>query len=283
MPADTPAFVAARTLAEAVEHLAGDEEAVAVSGGTSIGILTGQGLIRPSKLVWLGKVPGLDSISASDGHLSIGAAVTLRQIYRDPQVRTSFPALAKAASVVGNPRVRAVATIGGAIAHGDPRQDVPPALLALGATVQVTGPSGDRQVPLEGFFTGFMETALGEAELITGVSIPVVQGQRSVYSRFTPGSLSDYPTVGVAACVTRDGAAVTGARLALGGVGPTALVISEAATLAGEDDLDRIGRAAAEGVQPVDDRLGSAGYKRAMADVWTRRTLAACMAGSAAG
>ncbi len=282
MAVDGPAFVAARTVAEAVDHLAGDEDAVALSGGTSIGLLAGQGLIQPSKLVWLGRVEGLGSITVADGQFSVGAGVTLRQLAGHPLVRSTFPALATAAGVVGNPRVRAVATVGGAIAHGDPRQDVPPALLALGAAVTVAGPSGDRQVPLEGFFTGFMETALRPGEIITGVSVPIVEGQRSEYRRFTPGSLADYPTVAVAAAVKRDGdGVISSARVALGGVGPTAVVVPAAAALAGRPDagdLGNVGRAAAERSQPVDDRLGSARYKRAMADVWTRRTLAACLA-----
>jgi carbon-monoxide dehydrogenase medium subunit len=279
LPAE-PEFVAARSVDEAVEHLAADEEAVAVSGGTSIGLLTGQGLINPPKLVWLGRIPGLDAVTASEHAVTIGAGVTLLDLARHPLLRQGAPALAKAAGVVGNPRVRAVATVGGALAHGDPRQDVPPALLALGATVTLVGPHGQRHVQLGAFYTGFMETVLQPGDVITAVTVPLVEGRRSDYLRFTPGSAADYPTVGAAVAVTWDASGQpAGAAIALAGVAPTPLLVPAPD---GRLDLEAAALAAAGAARPTDDRLGSASYKRAMAAVWTRRALEACGLGSPA-
>lgn len=101
------------------------EGAVAVGGGTSVGLLLGQWLIEPDALVWLGRIPELRSFTVTDQELVIGSAVTLREVSRHPAVRSSLTALAVAAAIVGNPRIRAVATLGGAMAHADPRQDVP--------------------------------------------------------------------------------------------------------------------------------------------------------------
>lgn len=281
MSAETQAFVVPTTIGEALEQL-GEEDSIALGGGTSVGLLVGQGLIEPTKIVSLAKIDGLGRIDVEAQQMVIGAMVTLRQLAQHPQVRSATPALAKAAGLVGNPRVRAVATVGGAVAHGDPRQDLPPVLMALGAVVRLSGTRGTREVPLEEFFTGFMETVLGPGELITSVVVPVVVGQRSEYLRYTPASAADFPTVGVAAVVSRDGSgAVSGARLALGGVGPTPIFVPEAAALAGATDTDaaieEIARAATSRAEPIDDRLGSAAYKKAMTAVWTRRALRACL------
>jgi carbon-monoxide dehydrogenase medium subunit len=277
-----PKFVAARSLAEAVDHLASDEEAVACSGGTSIGLLVGQGLLVPSQLVWLGRVPGLDSIDVDGGTLRVGAMVTMAQLAEHPVVRSALPAVAAAAAAVGNPRVRAVATVGGALAHADPRQDLPPALLAVRAEVAVVGPTGDRRLPLADLPRGFMDTALEAGELVTTVYVPLVDRRRSCYLRFTPGSVADYPTVGTAASVQWDAnGMLDAARVAVAGVAPVPLVLDVA--VAGDViDLDAAATTVADTASPVDDRLGSASYKRDMAAVWVRRALTACLAAPAA-
>ncbi len=286
MPADDLVFSAPATVAEAVAQLGGDDgEAIAMGGGTSVAMLLKNDLIEPGRIVWLGKIPGLRQLmAASDGTLRIGATVTLRELAAAEPVREHAPALAYAAGQVGNPRVRAVATLGGALVHGDPRQDIPPVLLALEARVRVAGPSGEREIPVAGFHTGFLETALAAGELVTDIIIPAAPGRRSVYARFTPGSEDDYPTVGVAASVVRAGdGRVTRATLALGGVGPAPLLVSRAGELAGRvpgaGDIEAVAAAAEQAADPVDDRLGSARYKKAMAREWTRRALRACLAG----
>lgn len=286
MPAGEPGFAAPATVDEALAELAGAAEPIAVGGGTSVAILLKANLIAPDRIVWLGRVAELRGLAVQpDGALVIGATVTLRELAAAELVRQHAPALAYAAGVVGNPRVRAVATLGGALVHGDPRQDVPPVLLALEARVRIAGPSGPREVPVAGFHTGVLETALADGELVTAVVIPAAPGRRSVYARFTPGSADDYPTVGVAASITRSGGRVTGAVLALAGVGPTALLVPGAAGLAGTgpgaesaaDAIEAAAAAAAQAASPVDDRLGSARYKKAMAREWTRRVLRACL------
>lgn len=281
-------FCSPRTVEEAVSELA-TPGATALGGGTSIGLLLGQRMIEPSKLVWTERVEGLAAIrQRDDGCLELGSALTLLSLHQSSTVREVAPALAEAAGKVGNLRVRAVATLGGALAHGDPRQDLPPVLVALGAAVHLRGPAGEREVPLGQFFTGFLETALGDSELITRVSVPSVPRRRAVYARFTPGSESDYPTVGVAASVVvcPDGV-VTDAVVALAGVGPTVLAVPEvAAALVGSRGdrraVDQAAQAAESAACPSDDQRGSARYKRAMTAVWVRRALGRAVAESAA-
>ena len=261
------AFLVPSTVEAAVEAL-GDAGpgAVALAGGTSIGLLIGQGLLAPSALVWLGRIPELSVLQEEDERMSIGATVTLAALAADPRVRSAAPALADAAASVGNTRVRAVATIGGALAHADPAQDLPPMLLALDAQIQIAGPGGERTIPLDGFFTGFMETGLQPGELIVQVELPPPAG-RATYLKFTPRSQDDYATVGVACRI--DGArAVVG----LAGVAWTPLRLTLPV------DPEAAGSLAAAATDPADDLRGSAAYKRAMTAVWVRRSMAGLLA-----
>ena len=283
MPAADLEFSVPATLAEALAEMAGDEDVIALGGGTSVGLLLKNELIEPRKIVWLGRIPELRSLTVGPGgELVLGATVTLREIAASPLVRNGYPALAHAAGQVGNPRVRAVATLGGALAHSDARQDVPPVLCALEARVRIAGPSGRREVPSAGFHTGFMETVLAPGELITGVVIPTLPGRRAAYARFTPGSAEDYPTVSAAAAVTRDNSgSVTRAVLAVGGAGPVPLLVTGMTALLGpepgETEIEAAARAAEAAARPLDDQRGSARYKKAMAAEWSARALRACL------
>lgn len=291
MPPADLAFSAPATLHEALEELAGAEDVIALGGGTSIGMLLKNDLIAPRKLVWLARIPELRRLAyRSDGpdtrdaggELRIGATVTLRELARSEVVRQKFPALAYAASRVGNPRVRAVATVGGALTHSDARQDVPPILYALQARVRIQSLRGSREMPAHDFHTGFMETALAEDELVTQVVIPAVPGRRAAYGRFTPGSHDDYPTVNAAASIVRDSSGrVTSAELALGGVGSTPLLVGGAASLIGTTpgraEVESAAAAAEAAASPYDDQRGSARYKKAMAREWAARVIRACL------
>jgi len=273
-------FVSPTSVADVLGEL-GDPDAVLVGGGTSLALLTRAGLIEPSRFVSTRNVAALYGISFSGDTIELGAATTLREIGRDPLIRSHAPALAFAASNVGNPRVRAVATLAGAICHGDPRQDLPPVLLATDARIRVASPSGSREIELSSFYTGFMENLLGDDELVTSVLVPVGSATKSNYQRFTPNSADDYPTVAAAVALDIDEAGVVrGARLALGGVDATAVLADEAASslIGAVLDEDRIRTAAAlaaEHCDPTSDNRGSAGYKRDMIGVILRRGLVA--------
>jgi aerobic carbon-monoxide dehydrogenase medium subunit len=281
-PADL-IFSAPATLADALGELAGGEDVIAMGGGTSVGLLLKNDLIEPRKIVWLARIPELRQVAdGTGGELILGGTVTLRELARSEAVRRPFPALAHAAGRVGNPRVRAVATVGGALAHSDARQDLPPILYALQARVRIQSPRGVREVPVAEFHTGFMETVLAEDELVTQVVIPAVAGRRAAYARFTPGSHDDYPTVSAAASIVRDGdGRITSAVLALGGVGRTPLLVPAASGLAGTvpgpHEVQAVAVAAEAAAEPYDDQRGSARYKKAMAGEWATRVLRACL------
>jgi carbon-monoxide dehydrogenase medium subunit len=302
LPTADLAFSAPATLHEALGELAGAEDVIAMGGGTSVGMLLKNDLIAPRKIVWLARIPELrrlayrsdspDSDSPDSdgpgggrdagGELLIGATVTLRELARSEVIRQKFPALAYAASRVGNPRVRAVATVGGALTHSDARQDVPPIMYALQARVRIQSLQGSREIPVHEFHTGFMETVLAEDELVTQVVIPAVPGRRAAYGRFTPGSHDDYPTVSAAASIAADNSGrVTSAVLALGGVGSTPLLVGGAAgligTVPGQAEVESAAAAAEAAASPHDDQRGSARYKKAMAREWAARVIRVCL------
>ena len=246
-------------LDDAIAALASDG-AVALGGGTSTALLMKQGMLSPSRIVTLRQIDGLRGVRPTpDGGLAIGAATTLTELA--DAVRSAYPALAACAEGIGNVRIRNVATVGGALAHADPAQDLPPMLLALDARLVLAGPAGQRTIPLDGFFTGYMETALQPGELIVRVDLPAPAG-RSTYLKFTPRSQDDYATVGVACRV--DGAQ---AVVALAGVAMTPIRLSVGA------DPQSAAEAAAAAADPLDDLRGSADYKRAMTAVCVRRAL----------
>ncbi len=265
MPASE--FLAPAALAEALEALA-VEGALALGGGTALAILLKNRLVEPVRIVWLGRVAELAGVRhLQSGGIELGAATTLAGLSAQPEVAAAYPMLAAAAGGVGNVRVRAVATLGGHVAHADPRQDLPPVLLALGAELVLSSPGGERTLPAEKFFTGYLETALRPGEVVRAIRLPPARpDQRALYTRFTPGSEDDYPTVGVAAAIA-DGQL----RIGLGGVAPTAVLVR----LPGGIEPEAAAEAAAAAADPAGDQRGSAGYKRAMTRLWTRRTLAA--------
>ncbi len=260
---------------------AGDEGKV-VAGGTALVILMMQRLVRPSRLVSLRRVPGLDRIERADGRITIGALATHRDSETSPLVRQYAPVLAETFRQVATLRIRNMATVGGSLAHADPNQDPPVTLMALGARVLIAGPEGERKLPLEEFFVDYYQTALRPTELVVGVDVPVpVPRSGSAFFKFLPRTADDYATVAAAAALTlnRDGVCRE-ARIGLGCLGPTTLRAREAEEiLTGQPMSEPLLAAAAEAarriVDPIADQRGSADYKREMAVVFVRRAIRA--------
>ena len=256
-------------------------EAKLVAGGTALIIMMKQRLVRPSCLISLRSVRGLDRIAQKDGGLSIGGLVTHRELETSALVRRRLPLLAETYRHVATIRVRNMATVGGGLAHADPNQDPPPTLIALGATVKVSSANGSRVIPLEEFFTDYYETVLRPDEIITEIFVPrLAPNSGGAFLKFLPRTADDYATVSAAAVVTLDRAKKTfaDARIALGSVGTTPIRAREAeAVLRGQPVKGEALREAAEkakqAVDPVSDFRGSAAYKREMAGVFVRRAL----------
>ncbi|MFL6570746.1 MAG: FAD binding domain-containing protein [Burkholderiales bacterium] len=258
------------SLREAIALL-GVENARPLSGGTALMLMMKAGVLRPARLVSLRKLK-LDEIRA-DGELRIGAMATLRALERSAQVKAGWPAITRTLRTLSNVRVRNVATVGGALAHADPHMDLPPLLTALNAQVAISGPAGERRVPVEALYAGYLENTLRPGEIITGVTVPALGARRAAYLKCTTRSADDWPAVGIAVLIG-DGEvrAVLGAATDR----PTRLVAAEKALQGKIDDakaLRRAAEAAAEEVQIESDQHGSAAYKKQLIRVYLRRTI----------
>ena len=273
----------ATTLPEALDLAARHgEDAHLVAGGTAFMLLYRQGLLRPGHVIGLRDVPELRGLTKTkDGGLTIGATVTHTQAERSPEVTAYCPALVRTFASVATVRIRNQATVGGNLAHGDPAQDPPSMLIALGAEAVVASVRGERVVPLDELFVDYLTTSLAPGEILRGVRLPALPaGTRATYVKFLPRTQDDYATVSVAA-VLRLGAdgGIEHVRVVLGGVGPTPMRARsvEKALHSAKPDAKRLADAAAlarDDVDPLDDARGSPSYKRDMARVWTRRALA---------
>jgi aerobic carbon-monoxide dehydrogenase medium subunit len=275
-------YAAPRTLDEALavlrEH--GDEARV-IAGGTALVTMMRQRLVRPSYLVSLREIPGLDRIEAANGGVRIGALVTHREVETSPLVRERIPVLAETFHRVASVRIRHMATVGGALAHADPNQDPPVTLIALGARVEIRGAGGRRELPVELFFRDYYESSLEPGEVVIAVVVPQFPAASgAAYVKFLPRTADDYATVAVAATVSleADGERCRAARIALGSVGVTPIRAQSAeALMAGQRFGVEMLKAARESVKsavdPLTDHRGSAAYKREMAAVIAGRAL----------
>jgi carbon-monoxide dehydrogenase medium subunit len=250
-----------------------------MAGGTALVVLMKQMLVEADHLISLDKVPGLSGIRLESDGLHIGALTKHREVETSALVKQHAPLLAKAYSQVATVRIRNVATVGGGLAHADPAQDPPPALMVLGASVKLQSSSGQRTVAVTDLFTDYYETVIQPGELLTELIVPVQPADaKTVYLKFLPRTADDYATVAVAAMAQTSNGNVSNLRVALGAAGPTpvhATAVEQA--LQGKAYSDAAIRSAAEAVagqvDPLDDFRGSSGYKRDMAVVFTRRAL----------
>lgn len=273
-------LVAPRALAEAVQLLAGDDPAVrAMGGGTALMLMMKAGFFRPLRLISLRAVePRHSRIEAeADGTLHIGAMATLAAIEAAPAVAAHAPVITRALRSLSNIRIRNVATLGGHLAHADPHLDLPPVFAALGARLTILGPAGERVLPVEDLFRGYLKTALAPGELIAEIAVPGAAGRRAAYRKVTSRCADDWPALGVAVSLTP-----TGARIFVGAATdkPTRLVAAEVALGAARDAaaISRAGDAAAAEATLIADQHGSAAYKKQLLRVHVRRALTEALA-----
>ena len=260
-----------------------------ISGGTALMLMMKSGVFQPSKLVSLRRVePSFSAFAVSpEGGLEAGALVRLGQLERADAVRAAFPILADTFRVLSNVRVRNVATLGGNLAHADPHMDLAPVLMALGAHVTATGPSGSRAIALADLFRGYYETSLEPDELISALSVPAQAGRRSAYVKCTTRAAHDWPALGVAVSLAVKGGTIEDARIVLSAAveTPTRMAEAEAALKGapiGEDAFRAAGEAAAKAAEVTSDVRGSAPYKTQLVRVNVARALRKAIASEGA-
>ena len=261
-----------------------------MAGGTALVIQMKQRLSQPGHVIGMRRVGSLNAIESTPEGLRIGALCTQRQIENSELVGKEVPLVADTFRKVATPRIRNMATIGGGLVNGDPNQDPPPSLIALGASAVMTSKSGDRVVLLEEFFIDYYETDVQPGEILTNVMVPhAPAGSGSVYLKFLPRTADDYGTVNVAAVVSKEQDGMCkDVRIVLGAAGVTPIRAKDAEdALRGKPLTDENIRAAAvlvkDAVDPLEDFRGSADYKTDMAEVFARRAVEQAMAAIPAG
>ena len=273
-------YHAPSTLEEAIGLLqTHGEEAKVLSGGQSLLPLLKLRLGFATQLVDIGRIPNLEYINEEDGLLKIGGVTRESTLERSGLVRDKYPILFDTARVIADPLVRNRATLGGNLAHGDPRNDHPATMLALGADIVAQGPGGTRVIPVTDFFKGLFETALGEDEILTEVRIPVPAASSGGAYVKLERKVGDFATAATAAQLTlgSDGN-ITSAGIGLTNAGTVPVKATDAESfLVGkaptEEMFAEAGRLAAAAASPSEDWRGSTEYKRDMARVLTRRAL----------
>lgn len=274
-------YEAPHELSAAIKLLDSVEGAYVLAGGTDLLIQLRSGVIRPTLLIDLKRIPELTAVSLEAEGLSLGAAVACAELREHKQVEHLFPGVYESAELIGSEQIQGRASLGGNLCNASPAADTVPALLATGARCVIAGPAGSRTLPCENFVTAPGETALGRGELLVSIQIPrPAPGTADCYLRMIPRTEMDIAVVGAAVSVTLDASGnCTDARVAQGAVGPTArLVPAAAAALVGgipeADRLEAAAHAASAATRPIDDKRGTVRYRRKVTGVLTRRAAA---------
>ncbi|GMQ85214.1 MAG: xanthine dehydrogenase family protein subunit M [Acidimicrobiia bacterium] len=268
------------TVAEAIDLLETVEGSRPLAGGHSLLPAMKLRVANPTAVVDLTRIEGLDGITRNGDSLIVGALAKHAAVAASELVQSDCSILADAAANIGDPAVRNRGTLGGSIAHADPAADYPTVLAALGATITVTGRSGDRSIPVDDYFVDMFTPAHADGELVTSVNVPVLgPGKGGAYRKHRHPA-SSYAVVGVAVVVAVEDGTCTEARIAVGGVtGKPERAEAAEAVLVGQPAVEEAIAAASSHVgealgNPLGDAYASGEYRVHLAGVLTRRALA---------
>src|SRR5262245_17919858 len=282
-------YEAPDSVAAAVRLVDGDPGAKVLAGGTDLLIQFRAGFQRPTAFIDVKRIPELVEIAVDGGGIRVGAATSAAVICEHPEVRRFFPGLVDAVHLIGSTQIQGRSTVGGNLCNASPAADTTCALIVNRAECIIAGPRGERTVAAEHFCTGPGKTVLERGELLVAIRLPRPSpGTGDAYLRPIPRSEMDIAVVGAAVSLTLGpGGICTAARVAIGAVAPTALLVPEAAdALVGshldEAALARAANAASAAARPIDDKRGTVAYRRTVAGVLTKRA-AVIAAGRARG
>ena len=272
-------YSAPSTVEDAVRILAGASgTAKVLSGGTDLLVQLRSGRIKPAHIVDTKKIPGIFGIREQDGRFIIGAATSGAVIGEHQRLRQAWPGVVEGANLIGSTQIQSRASLAGNLCNASPAADSVPALIAAQATCVVAGTGGQREVPVQSIVTGPGRTSLKPDEFILEFRLPRRPPRSAdAYLRFIPRNEMDIAVVGAGVNVTLDAAGIcTDARVVLGAVAPTAVLVPAAATaLIGRklDDgaLSALDAAARAACKPIDDKRGTIAYRTKVAGVMARR------------
>jgi carbon-monoxide dehydrogenase medium subunit len=275
-------YTAPSTVEEAVRILAGASGiAKVLSGGTDLLVQLRSGRVKPDLIVDIKKIPEMSGIRERDGAFVIGAATPGAAIGECEALQQAWPGVVEAANLIGSTQVQGRASLAGNLCNASPAADSVPALIAARATCVIAGTNGRREVPIESIPTGPGRTSLKPGEFIVEFHLPKRPPRSAdAYLRFIPRTEMDIAVVGAGVSVTLDADGVcTDARLVLGAVAPTAILVPEAAVVLIGRTLDEtalagLDQAARRACKPIDDKRGTIEYRTKVAGVIARRAAA---------
>ena len=267
------------TAAEAARLLAAEPGITRVlAGGTDVMVQLKAGMIEPALIVDIKGIPGLRDITAEAGGFRIGAAVTGAEIGEHAGLCAMYPGVAEAAQLIGSKQVQGRCSLMGNLVTASPAGDAVPGLFTAGATVRIDGPTGSRDVPVEQIPTAPGRTTLTKGEIITSFHLPARgPGSSDAYLRFIPRTEMDIAVASAAVSLTLDASGtITAARVALGAVAPTVLLVQACADAIVGTRLDDAALAALESAasaacKPITDKRGTIEFRTKVAGVLARR------------
>jgi len=273
------AYHAPTTVDEAVALLSATPGARPLAGGTDLIVQMKSGRNAPGAVVDLKRIAALSGVRRQGSGFAIGAATPCTALKDNAELVAAWPGVVEAANLIGSVQVRNRATMGGNLCNASPAADSVPALVAAGATCLIAGPKGEREILVEQVPAGPGATSLAPGEFVVEIRLPgKTVGGGDAYLRSIPRSEMDIAVVGAGVSLVLDASGTcTAARVAIGAAAPTVLLVEEAAAaLVGskldEAALEAMGKAVSSACRPIDDKRGSAKYRKAMAAVLARRT-----------
>jgi len=273
-------YLRPKTLPEAISLLQQyGEDAKILSGGQSLIPMMKLRLARPGYLVDINRITGLAHIKEESGYLKIGGLTREAELEASPLVRAKYPIIIDTAHVIADPQVRNLATVGGNLAHGDPANDHPATMVALGAQVVATGPKGERVIPIEDFFLTLFSTALQHDEILTEIRIPIPPPRSGGAYLKLERKVGDFATAAVAVQLTLDNkGACQKVGIGLTNVGPTPVKARKAEDFLRGKKLDEVNIAqaaqlAADEADPSADLRGPVEYKKGLVKELAKRAL----------
>jgi carbon-monoxide dehydrogenase medium subunit len=275
-------YQAPSTVDEAVKLLAGASGVAKVlSGGTDLLVQLKSGRLKPDLIVDAKHIPGLIGIREEGDSWVIGAATPGVMLSEHKQLDHAYPGIVEGVDLIGSMQIQGRCSIAGNLCNASPAADSVPPVIAARATAVVAGPNGKREVPVEQIVTGPGQTSLAKGEFVVEFRLPKPKARQSdAYLRFIPRTEMDIAVVGCAVNVTLDAnGTCTDARVVLGAVAPTQVVVDDAAkALIGHklDDatLQNLDAAAQRACKPINDKRGTIEYRTKIAGVLARRTAA---------
>jgi len=249
-----------------------------LAGGTDLLVQLRSGVIEPELIVDIKKIAEVRSILKEDGKFRVGAAVTGAELGEHGDLKAAWPGVVEAAELIGSTQIQGRASLGGNLCNASPAADAVPALVAAGAVCMIAGPNGRRELPVEAICTGPGQTSLSPGEFVVSFLFPIPKPRSSdAYLRFIPRTEMDIAVVGVGIHLTLNAENVcSDARVAVGAVAPTVLLVEESAaalvgTMVDDAGIDKMIAAVRDSCDPIDDKRGTVVFRTQVAGVLAGR------------